>query len=129
MVDARLASQQPRAAAPEALRLPGVGPKALLDKLNIDAVADQPSLLIPYNVTDNTSPNLGSLSDPTYAAEAQRLYDEEKTGPYRESGGVVDWEMSVYEVGGLSVVDTSYWPHGAYLGADGDDAQSTPSLL
>jgi choline dehydrogenase-like flavoprotein len=77
---------------PQVLQLSGIGPKTLLDKLNIDVVADlpgvganfhdQPSLLIPYNVTNNISPNLGSLADPAYAAEAQRLYDENKTGPY-----------------------------------------------
>ncbi|KAK4233272.1 oxygen-dependent choline dehydrogenase [Achaetomium macrosporum] len=77
---------------PQILQLSGIGPKALLDKLNITVIADlpgvganfhdQPSLLIPYNVTNNIEPNLGSLSDPAYDAEARRLYDEQKTGPY-----------------------------------------------
>ncbi|KXX79129.1 Oxygen-dependent choline dehydrogenase [Madurella mycetomatis] len=77
---------------PQVLQLSGIGPKKLLQKFNIDVVADlpgvganfhdQPSLLIPYNVTNNIEPNLGSLLDPEYDAEARRLYDEQKTGPY-----------------------------------------------
>ncbi|KAH6842438.1 GMC oxidoreductase-domain-containing protein [Chaetomium sp. MPI-CAGE-AT-0009] len=78
--------------SPQVLQLSGIGPKNLLRKFKIDVVADlpgvganfhdQPSLLIPYNVTNNVEPNLGSLSDPAYDAKARRLYDEETTGPY-----------------------------------------------
>ncbi|GAB1319975.1 hypothetical protein MFIFM68171_10185 [Madurella fahalii] len=77
---------------PQVLQLSGIGPQKLLKKFNIDVVADlpgvganfhdQPSLLIPYNVTNNVEPNLGSLRDPAYDTEARRLYDEQKTGPY-----------------------------------------------
>lgn len=77
---------------PQILQLSGVGPKRLLQKFKIDMVADlpgvganfhdQPSLLIPFNVTNNIEPNLGSLNDPTYDAEAKKLYQEGRTGPY-----------------------------------------------
>lgn len=77
---------------PQILQLSGVGPRKLLQKFNIDVVADlpgvganfhdQPALHIPYNVTNNIEPNFNSLLDPAYDAEARRLYDEHKTGPY-----------------------------------------------
>ncbi|KAK4182808.1 putative GMC oxidoreductase [Podospora australis] len=78
---------------PQILQLSGVGPKKLLEKFSIPVVADlpgvganfhdQPSIIIPYNVTNNIHPNVGTLNeDPAYDAAQRALYDTSKTGPY-----------------------------------------------
>ncbi|KAK0645452.1 hypothetical protein B0T16DRAFT_428576 [Cercophora newfieldiana] len=79
---------------PQVLQLSGIGPAKLLQKFSIDVVADlpgvganfhdQPSLLIPYNVStsDIAKPNFGSLSDPSYDAAAKKQYEDSRTGPY-----------------------------------------------
>jgi choline dehydrogenase len=77
---------------PQILQLSGIGPENFLRKFDIDVVADlpgvgvnlqdQPSLLIPYNVSNNIEPGLASLNNPSYDAETRALYEKEKTGPY-----------------------------------------------
>ncbi|KAK0712316.1 hypothetical protein B0T21DRAFT_415884 [Apiosordaria backusii] len=84
---------------PQILQLSGIGPKKVLNKFNIPIVVelpgvganfhDQPSIIIPYNVTNNVSPNVGTLnSDPVYDAEQRALYDATREGPYQLTRGL-----------------------------------------
>ncbi|KAK3328638.1 hypothetical protein B0T19DRAFT_462299 [Cercophora scortea] len=78
---------------PQLLQLSGVGPAPLLRKFSINVVADlpgvganfhdQPSIIIPYNFTNNIEPNLVTLNtDPVYDASQRARYDQNRTGPY-----------------------------------------------
>ncbi|KAK3386440.1 hypothetical protein B0H63DRAFT_467790 [Podospora didyma] len=78
---------------PQILQLSGIGPKKLLDKFGIPVVADlpgvganfhdQPSIIIPYRITNNIQPNTATLNEnATYDAEQRARYDQSKTGPY-----------------------------------------------
>ncbi|KAK4180905.1 putative GMC oxidoreductase [Triangularia setosa] len=84
---------------PQILQLSGIGPRKVLKKFNIPIVVelpgvganfhDQPSIIIPYNVTNNISPNVGTLnSDPVYDAEQRALYDATREGPYQLTRGL-----------------------------------------
>ncbi|KAK4222134.1 putative GMC oxidoreductase [Podospora fimiseda] len=85
--------------SPQILQLSGVGPKSLLQGLNIPVVVDlpgvganlqdQPSIIIPYNVTNNIHPNIGTLStDPAYDAAQRALFDATREGPYQLTRGL-----------------------------------------
>ncbi|KAM7216524.1 oxygen-dependent choline dehydrogenase [Rhypophila decipiens] len=78
---------------PQILQLSGIGPAKILKNLGIRVVADvpgvgsnfqdQPSIIIPYNFTNNIEPNVGTLnSNPQYNADQRKRYDESRTGPY-----------------------------------------------
>ncbi|KKA31082.1 hypothetical protein TD95_001793 [Thielaviopsis punctulata] len=77
---------------PQLLQLSGIGPAKILDKFNISIVEelpgvgqnfhDQPSIILPYNTTNNVWPNEASLNDAEFNAEARAVYLHNKTGPY-----------------------------------------------
>ncbi|KAK3686200.1 hypothetical protein B0T22DRAFT_467490 [Podospora appendiculata] len=87
---------------PQLLQLSGVGPAPLLRKFSIDVVADlpgvganfhdQPSIIIPYNFTNNIEPNLVTLNtDPVYDAAQRARYDQNRTGPYVITRGLSNY--------------------------------------
>ncbi|KAK0508304.1 hypothetical protein JMJ35_009388 [Cladonia borealis] len=89
--------------SPQVLQLSGVGPKSLLNRLEIPIVIDlpgvgqnfqdQPTLYPSYNFTSNIVPNADTLnSNATYADEQLQLYYSSHQGAYticKSSGNVV----------------------------------------
>ncbi|KAL2889934.1 Gmc oxidoreductase [Ceratocystis lukuohia] len=77
---------------PQILQLSGVGPAKILNQFNISVVSDlpgvgqnfhdQPSIILPYNTSNNVWPSIASLDDPDFDAGAREQYLRNKTGPY-----------------------------------------------
>ncbi|KAL5611843.1 hypothetical protein BROUX41_000583 [Berkeleyomyces rouxiae] len=77
---------------PQILQLSGVGPAKILNQFNITIVSelpgvgqnfhDQPSIILPYNTTNNVSPSVASLDDAEFDAASREQYLHNKTGPY-----------------------------------------------
>ncbi|KAH8649207.1 hypothetical protein BX600DRAFT_111656 [Xylariales sp. PMI_506] len=78
---------------PQILQLSGIGPGAVLSQFGVSIISDLPgvgqnlqdqsTLTIPYNFTNNISPNSGDLiTNATYNAEEYLLYNETHSGPY-----------------------------------------------
>ncbi|CAG9952488.1 unnamed protein product [Clonostachys rosea f. rosea IK726] len=82
---------------PRILQLSGVGPKQLLDTLNIDVVVDapgvganfqdHPSFFVVYEFKNNTAINPDSMNDPDFYDAAWDEYTSNKTGPFSHAWG------------------------------------------
>ncbi|VUC28895.1 unnamed protein product [Clonostachys rosea] len=82
---------------PRILQLSGIGPKQLLDTLNIDVVMDapgvganfqdHPSFFMVYEFKNNTPVNPDSMNDPDFYEAAWDEYTSNKTGPFSHAWG------------------------------------------
>lgn len=122
-------------ASPQLLMVSGIGPASALQELNIPMVADRPG--VGRNMQDHVyygasypvnAPTFSSLSDPAFAAEAARQYNEEQAGMYTDpTTDTIGWEKVPAKLRGrmsdatLAALATypADWPELEYLSAAG----------